>query len=150
MTKSEGSPKPEILNSSHGERARLHHSDFNPEMPNLLDITVMLGGPSAEREISLRSGAQVVAALRGLGHTVHELDPRQDKWKLPKATRVVFLALHGTYGEDGTVQRQLDDLGMPYTGCGAEASRIAFDKVLTKERCVSAGVPTARFAVIDS
>ena len=58
--------------------------------------------------------------------------------------------MHGTYGEDGTVQRQLDKLGVTYTGCDAEASRIAFDKVLTKELCVKAGVPTAKFLVVKS
>jgi D-alanine-D-alanine ligase len=61
---------------------------------------------------------------------------------------VVFLALHGTYGEDGTVQQRLEDLGVPYTGCDAAASRIAFDKVETKRRCVAAGVPTPRFTVV--
>jgi D-alanine-D-alanine ligase len=110
----------------------------------------MLGGPSAEREVSLRSGAEVAKALRSLGHDVHELDPRDQSWELPEGTDVVFLALHGTYGEDGTVQQRLDELGVPYTGCDAEASRIAFDKVLTKQRCLAAGVPTARFTVVDS
>lgn len=119
-------------------------------MSRKLNIVVMLGGPSAEREVSLRTGASVAAALRSLGHEVNELDPRDDSWTLPPGTDVVFLALHGTYGEDGTVQRQLDRLGVPYTGCDAEASRIAFDKVLTKERCVAAGVPTARFVVAKS
>lgn len=112
-------------------------------------ITVMLGGPSAEREVSLRSGAAVASALRSLGHHVHELDPRDDRWTLPEGTEVVFLALHGTYGEDGTVQRRLEGLRLPYTGCDAEASRIAFDKVLTKRRCLEAGLVTARFAVLD-
>jgi D-alanine-D-alanine ligase len=115
-----------------------------------LNITVMLGGPSAEREVSLRSGDAVARALRTVGHKVHELDPKSPDWILPAGTDVVFLALHGTYGEDGTVQQQLDQLGVPYTGCGAEASRIAFDKVLTKERCVKAGVPTAKFVVVES
>jgi D-alanine-D-alanine ligase len=115
-----------------------------------LTITVMLGGPSAEREVSLRSGAAVAAALRSRGHTVHELDPRTGDWKLPAGTQAVFLALHGTYGEDGTVQSRLEELGVPYTGCGVEASRVAFDKVLTKKRCLAAGVPTARFEVISS
>jgi D-alanine-D-alanine ligase len=115
-----------------------------------LNITVMLGGPSAEREVSLRTGAAVARALRSVGHNIHELDPHKPGWVLPANTDVVFLALHGTYGEDGTVQQQLDGLGVPYTGCDAEASRIAFDKVLTKQRCVEAGVPTAKFVVIDS
>jgi len=115
-----------------------------------LHVTVMLGGPSAEREVSLRSGAAVLGALRGIGYRVSELDPRDRNWKLPRGTDVVFLALHGTYGEDGTVQAQLDELGVPYTGCDPEASRVAFDKVLTKQRCVEAGVPTARFMVFNS
>lgn len=119
-------------------------------MSQKLNITVMLGGPSAEREVSLRTGAAVAMALRSRGHTVHELDPRDPNWKLPAGTEVVFLALHGTYGEDGTVQRELDKLGVPYTGCDAESSRIAFDKVLTKQSCMEASVPTARFVAVSS
>jgi D-alanine-D-alanine ligase len=115
-----------------------------------LIVTVMLGGPSSEREVSLRSGATVAKALRSLGHTVHELDPKEPGWKLPPGTEIVFLALHGTYGEDGTVQEELEKLGVPYTGSGPLASRIAFDKVLTKKRCLATGVPTARFVVLDS
>jgi D-alanine-D-alanine ligase len=114
-------------------------------MSGQLNITVMRGGPGAEREVSLRSGAAVAQALRSRGHMVTELDPQTPAWTLPAGTQVVFLALHGIYGEDGTVQRQLDALGVPYTGCGTEASRIAFDKVLTKQQCLAAGVPTARF-----
>jgi D-alanine-D-alanine ligase len=119
-------------------------------MPESLNITVMLGGPSAEREVSLRSGAAVAKALRTLGHRVHELDVVAKCWVLPGRTDVVVLALHGTYGEDGTVQRQLEELGVPYTGCDSVASRIAFDKVLTKKRLVAAGVPTPRFAVLSA
>jgi D-alanine-D-alanine ligase len=119
-------------------------------MSEKLMITVMLGGPSAEREVSLKSGDGVAKALRSLGHQVTELDPKNGSWKLPEKTDVVFLALHGTYGEDGTVQGQLEKLGVPYTGCDAEASRIGFDKVLTKQRCIASGVPTARFLLIDS
>src|SRR5208283_2011533 len=115
-----------------------------------LNITVMLGGPSAEREVSLRSGAAVAKALRSLGHEVQELDARDELWVLPPKTDVVFLVLHGTYGEDGTVQRRLDELGAIYTGCDAESSRVAFDKVLTKKRCLEARVPTAKFLVVNS
>jgi D-alanine-D-alanine ligase len=114
-----------------------------------LVITVMLGGPSAEREVSLRSGKAVAAALRAGGHSVHELDPKEPGWALPAGTQVVFLALHGAYGEDGTVQEELERLGIPYTGAGPEASRIAFDKVLTKERCIEAGIATPRFTVLN-
>jgi D-alanine-D-alanine ligase len=119
-------------------------------MPERLHVTVMLGGPSAEREVSLRSGSAVAGALRSIGFDVFELDPRDASWQLPEGTDVVFLALHGTYGEDGTVQARLEQLGVPYTGSDAEASRIAFDKVLTKQRCLDAGVPTGRFIVFDS
>jgi D-alanine-D-alanine ligase len=119
-------------------------------MVQRLKIVVMLGGPSAERAVSLNSGAGVVKALRSLGHTVIELDPEKPDWILPPETDVVFLALHGTYGEDGTVQSHLERLGVPYTGCDVDASRIAFDKVLTKQRCIAAGVPTAKFLVVES
>jgi D-alanine-D-alanine ligase len=115
-----------------------------------LHLTVLLGGPSAEREVSLQSGAAVARALRSLGHHVSEVDPRDGSFALPPRTDVVFLALHGTYGEDGTVQQQLEEMGVPYTGCDAEASRVAFDKVLTKQRCLEAGIPTPEFVVVDS
>jgi len=110
----------------------------------------MRGGPSAEREVSLRSGGAVAGALRSLGHIVHELDPFPGRWELPASTQVVFLALHGTYGEDGTIQAELEKLDVPYTGCGPEASRIAFDKFFTKERCKAAGVATPRYSLIES
>jgi D-alanine-D-alanine ligase len=125
-------------------------SEVENEMSEKLKIAVMLGGPSAEREVSLRSGTMVAQALRARGHQVNEVDPQTDRWALPPDTEVVFLALHGTYGEDGTVQRRLEELGVPYTGCDPEASRIGFDKFLTKERCVAAGVPTARYTLIES
>lgn len=119
-------------------------------MDQKIHIAVMLGGPSAEREVSLRSGAAVAAALRSRGHKVSEVDPREPDWTLPAGTDAVFLALHGTYGEDGTVQQRLEELGVPYTGCGVEASRVGFDKLLTKQRCIAAGVPTPRFQLISS
>src|SRR5580693_9474766 len=109
----------------------------------------MLGGPSAEREVSLRSGVGVAKALRSLGHTVFEIDPQTPHWILPPKTDVVCLApLHGTYGEDGQVQQQLEKLGALYTGCDAESSRIAFDKVLTKQKCLKAGIPTSKYVVV--
>jgi D-alanine-D-alanine ligase len=117
-------------------------------MSAVLNITVFLGGPSAEREVSLRTGAAVARALRSLGHDVTEVDPVPGNLKVPAGTGVVFLALHGTYGEDGLVQCELDALGIPYTGCDAVSSRIAFDKVLTKLACLRDGVPTAKFAVL--
>ena len=119
-------------------------------MTKPLNIVVMLGGPSAEREVSLRSGAGVAKALRSLGHHITEVDPKDGSFVLPKKTDAVFLALHGTFGEDGVVQQELEKLGVPYTGCDSEASRVAFDKVLTKQRCIEAGIPTAKFVVVDS
>src|SRR5262245_28898929 len=116
----------------------------------VFNVTVMLGGFSAEREVSLQTGAAVVQALRSRGHHVQELDPRDDSWSLPAATDVVFLALHGTYGEDGQVQRRAEELGIPYTGCDAQASHVAFDKLLTKQRCVDAGIPTPKFLLLES
>ncbi len=116
----------------------------------------MLGGPSAEREsFPCAPVLPVAKALRSLGHEVHELDPKEGpgSWVLPPGTElVVFLhALHGTYGEDGTIQAELEkNSACPYTGCGPEASHIAFDKVLTKKCCLEAGVPTARFAIFES
>ncbi len=121
---------------------------IRPVLPRL-NIAVMLGGPSAEREISLHTGAAVARALRLQGHHVHEVDPRERTVSLPAETQVVFLALHGEYGEDGTIQRQLEQLGVLYTGCGIEASRLAFDKVLTKQRCIARGVSTARHLVVE-
>jgi D-alanine-D-alanine ligase len=119
-------------------------------MTRPLRILVMSGGPSAEREVSLRSGVAVVRALSGLGHEVTQLDPVNDRWSVPAGIDVVFLALHGTYGEDGTVQGRLDGTGVPYTGCDADSSRIAFDKLETKRRCVAAGLATPRFTVVRS
>lgn len=117
-----------------------------------LNITVLLGGLSAEREISLLTGKAAAKALRSIGHTITEFDPKDagTSWKLPEKTDVIFLALHGTYGEDGTVQQHLESLGIPYTGCGVEASRTAFDKVLSKRKFVEAEIPTPRFEVLNS
>jgi len=113
-------------------------------MNRKLNIIVMLGGPGAEREVSLRSGAAVAKALRLLGHDVTELDPRTPDWTLPPETDVVFLALHGTYGEDGTVQGELEKLGVPYTGCDAKSSETAFNKINSKVCFEDNNVPTAK------
>lgn len=110
----------------------------------------MLGGPSAERDVSRRSGKAVAKALRQLGHEVYELDPSPRGWRLPAGSDVVFLALHGSYGEDGGIQKELDKIGVPYTGCGPDASRIAFDKALAKKYFLKAGIPTPRYEVFHS
>ena len=113
------------------------------------NILVMSGGPSAERAVSLDSGRAAAAALASKGHRVTMLDPQPGDWRLPGNVDVVFLALHGTYGEDGTIQRELDALGVPYTGCGAAASACAFDKVRSKRAFQSYGIPTPRFGVCN-
>ena len=119
-------------------------------MGKSLHIALFLGGPSAEREVSLRTGKAVARALASLGHQVSEIDPKPGEWSLPLGTDVAFLALHGSYGEDGTVQKELEILSVPFTGCDSDSSRIAFDKILTKERLISAHVPTAKYAVIKN
>ena len=108
----------------------------------------MLGGSSCERDVSLRSGTAVAEALRYLGYQVVELDPVDGKFELSSDIDLVFLALHGTFGEDGTVQNELDHLGVPYTGCSAEVSRLAFNKIHTKRICEKHGLTTAKDKVI--
>ena len=119
-------------------------------MVNQFQVTVLLGGRGAEREVSLRSGAAVVRALRGLGHAVSEVDPAGESWELPTKTEVVFLALHGEYGEDGQVQSRLETLGVPYTGTNAVGSALAFDKVRSKELFQQHQITSPRGVLIDS
>lgn len=111
-----------------------------------LDITVLSGGPSAEREVSLVSGTAVYEALLRLGHRaiIHDILP-DDLSALDIPADFVFIALHGAFGEDGTVQAELDRRGLRYCGCGAEASRLAMNKVESKRRFLAAGVPTPPF-----
>ncbi len=112
-------------------------------------VTVLSGGPSAEREVSLRSGVAVAAALRWLAAEVTLVDVTGgDPLRLPEGTEVVFNALHGTFGEDGAVQAMLDALGVPYTGEGTAGSRLAFDKIASKRCFVAAGVPTAPYRTL--
>jgi len=113
-------------------------------------ITVLKGGPSAEREVSEKSGAAVAAALRRAGHTVVEMDPTEETVRTLTAADqdVVFIVLHGPFGEDGTVQAILEEADVVYTGSDAAASRIAMDKVLAKTQFVQAHVFTPDSAVI--
>lgn len=113
-------------------------------------VTVLKGGPGREREVSLRSAAAVVAALGSLKAKVQEVDVRDADFGLPENPGLVFNLLHGTYGEDGGVQSKLDGMGVPYTGENAEVSRMAFDKILTKERFLEEGVPSVPFEVLES
>ncbi len=111
-------------------------------------VGVLMGGPSAERDVSLRSGAAVATGLRTAGYEVVEVDVTDTRLELPPGIEAVFIALHGTFGEDGGVQRQLVELGMPFTGADEAASRLAFDKIRSKERFAEAGIPTPAFEVV--
>ncbi|MFC5476492.1 D-alanine--D-alanine ligase [Paraherbaspirillum soli] len=115
-------------------------------------VGVLFGGRSAEREVSNMSGAGVLQALQSRGVDAYPFDPAQRSLAELAAEKFdrVFIALHGRYGEDGTLQGALEQLGIPYTGPGVMASAIAMDKVMTKRIWQSMGLPTPRFAVLDS
>jgi len=115
-------------------------------------VAVLFGGRSAEREISLMSGRNVLEALRSAGVDAHAFDPAEKEiFDLKReGYSSVFIALHGRYGEDGTVQGALELMGIPYTGSGVMASALSMDKVRTKMVWASAGIPTPRFEVIDA
>ncbi len=114
------------------------------------NIAVLKGGPGSEREVSLATGAGVAKALRSLGAEVTEVDVRGADFELPDKTDLAFLALHGTFGEDGQVQQILEDRGVAYTGEGIDQSRVAFDKILSKEKFQAAGVTTPEWEVINA
>ena len=115
-------------------------------------VAVLLGGPSAEREISLLSGNAVLKALRERGVDAHPFDPAERS--LSELAREgytrVFIALHGRFGEDGTVQGVLETLHIPYTGSGVMASALAMDKWRTKLVWLASGIPTPRYRVVDA
>ena len=115
-------------------------------------VAVLLGGRSAEREISLMSGNAVLQALREAGVDAHPFDPAQrEVFELTReGFQRVFIALHGRYGEDGTVQGALELMGIPYTGSGVMASALAMDKVRTKMVWVACGLPTPRWELLDA
>jgi len=115
-------------------------------------IGVLLGGPSSERDISIKSGKAVYDALTSLGHNVVCIDPKDsnsiEKDILNKEIDLVFIALHGRFGEDGTIQRILEGMGMPYTGSGPEASKLAFNKVLSREAFKENGIPVPEYIAV--
>ena len=117
------------------------------DVNSLGKVAVLMGGSSAEREVSLMSGAGVLAALRSRGVDAHAFDSAQrDLCQLKtQGYRRAFIALHGRHGEDGTVQGALELLGIPYTGSGVMASAMAMDKVMTKRVWAHAGLPTPRW-----
>jgi D-alanine-D-alanine ligase len=114
-------------------------------------VAVLMGGRSAEREISLKSGTMVLAALRKSGVDAHAFDPRDQRLEQLIAQKFdrVFIALHGRFGEDGTVQGALEYLGIPYTGSGVMASALAMDKWRTKLLWQAAGVSTPPYALLS-
>jgi D-alanine-D-alanine ligase len=115
-------------------------------------VAVLLGGRSAEREISLLSGNAVLAALRASGVDAHPFDPAERSvFELAaEGFDRVFIALHGRFGEDGTVQGALELLGIPYTGSGVAASALSMDKLRTKMVWVAGGIPTPAWEVLTA
>ena len=115
-------------------------------------VAVLLGGPSSEREISFLSGNAVLKALREQGVDAHPFDPAgRDLLELKREGFArAFIALHGRFGEDGTVQGALETLKIPYTGSGVMASALAMDKWRTKLVWIASGVPTPRYRVVDA
>jgi D-alanine-D-alanine ligase len=114
-------------------------------------VAVLLGGRSAEREISLRSGNMVLDALKRQKVDAHAFDPRDQGLEQLIEQRFdrVFIALHGRFGEDGTVQGALEYLGLPYTGSGVMASALAMDKWRTKLLWQAAGIPTPPYELLE-
>ncbi|MGA8514060.1 MAG: D-alanine--D-alanine ligase [Burkholderiaceae bacterium] len=119
---------------------------------NFGKVAVLFGGASAEREVSLMSGTGVLAALQSRGVDAHAFDPAQrDMGDLKReGFDCCFIALHGRFGEDGTVQGALELLGIPYTGSGVMASALAMDKVMTKRVWLSEGLPTPAWREVRS
>ncbi|TDU81675.1 D-alanine-D-alanine ligase [Prosthecobacter fusiformis] len=115
----------------------------------MLDITgkkiaVLFGGPGSEREVSVKTAESVVAALKSKGAEVVEVDVTGPDFEVPADALIAMNLIHGTFGEDGQLQAILEERGIPYTGAGAQSSRIAFDKGRSKEKFIAAGVPTPR------
>ena len=113
-------------------------------------VAVLMGGASAEREVSLMSGSGVLLALRASGIDAHAFDPAErDLIELKRdGFARCFVALHGRFGEDGTVQGALELLGIPYTGSGVMASSMAIDKVMTKRVLLAQGLPTPKYILL--
>ena len=121
-----------------------------PNNPNFGKVAVLMGGYSAEREVSLMSGQGVLQALISRGVDAHAFDPAERDVSLLKTDGFsrCFIALHGRFGEDGTIQGALELLGIPYTGSGVLASSMAIDKVMTKRVWLSEGLPTPAYVLL--
>lgn len=111
-------------------------------------IAVLMGGPGSERDVSMATGRGVAKALRSLGAEVSEVDVKGPEFDLPAGVELAFIALHGTFGEDGQVQRILEARGVPYTGEGVAESELAFDKIRSKEAFQRQGVTTPYWQII--
>ena len=120
-------------------------------MRNFGKVAVLFGGKSAEREVSLKSGAAVLAALKRCGVDAHAFDPAVENLQALRGEGYerAFIALHGRYGEDGTVQGALELLGIPYTGSGVLASALGMDKWRTKLVWQAAGLPVPDYMLLD-
>jgi D-alanine-D-alanine ligase len=113
-------------------------------------IAVLMGGPGSERDVSLATGRGVSKALRSAGNEVIDVDVRDENFPLPKDVDLAFNCIHGTFGEDGQLQKILEARGVAYTGDGVEESRIAFDKILSKQKFLEHKVATPESEVIDA
>ena len=111
-------------------------------------IAVLMGGPGSERDVSLATGRGVAKALRSIGAEVVDVDVRDENFKLPDDVDLAFIAIHGTFGEDGQVQKILEERGIAYTGEDVRGSELAFDKIRAKEKFQEHGVPTPKWEVI--
>jgi len=112
------------------------------------NIAVLMGGPGSEREVSFATGKGVANALRSLGAEVAEVDVKGPDFELPQGTDLAFIALHGTFGEDGQVQRILEERGVAYTGDGVAESELAFDKIRSKEAFRREDVSTPYWQIV--
>ena len=113
-------------------------------------IAVLMGGPGSEREVSLATGRGVSKALRSLGANVTDVDIQDENFKLPDDVELAFNTIHGTFGEDGRLQKILEQRGVAYTGEGVRGSEVAFDKIKSKEHFRRAGISTPEWEIIDS
>ena len=112
-------------------------------------IAVLMGGPGSERRVSQASGAGVAKALRSLGADVTEVDVNDADFVLPADVDIAFNVIHGTFGEDGQIQRELERRGVAYTGEGVAGSELAIDKIATKRRLQERGVATPAFEILS-
>lgn len=128
----------------------LAEKQTEPGSSGALSVAVLMGGASSEREISLMSGNKVAEALENLGHSACRVDVNPEDLAAITAVSpdVVFVALHGSFGEDGTVQKWMEDEGLVYTGSGPEASRLAMDKPLSKVCFGEAGIATPEYRTV--